>query len=92
MVRMDVKVIESKKDSMIVEIAGEDHTLGNAVRDNLWKEKGIDAAAYRIDHPLKCNLQIKAEGSKPQELLAKASRALEQDAKEFKKKFSAAVK
>ncbi len=91
---MDTKVIEKKKNALTIQVAGEDHTLGNAITSSLWKEKGTDSAAYRIDHPLKGNLQltVKSSKKKPKDLLITAAKTLEKDAKEFKKKFSSSCK
>lgn len=49
---MEVKILEESKKSLKVEIGGEDHTLANALRRELWNDSHIKISGYNIDHPL----------------------------------------
>jgi len=49
---MEIKVISEDKNKLIFEIQGEDHTLANALRKELWNDKKIKAAGYQVEHPL----------------------------------------
>lgn len=49
---MEIKILEETKNRIRFEIAGEDHTLCNALRAELWNDKNIEIAGYNIDHPL----------------------------------------
>lgn len=49
---MEIKVIKEEKNKIIFEIEGEDHTLANALRKELWNDKKVKAAGYQIEHPL----------------------------------------
>lgn len=49
---MEIKVIESKKSKFVFEMPGEDHTICNALRDELWNDSEVKASGYHIEHPL----------------------------------------
>ncbi len=49
---MEIKVLKEEKNKLIFEIQGEDHTLANALRKELWNDKKVKAAGYQIEHPL----------------------------------------
>ena len=49
---MEVSILEESKDSIKFEIKGEDHTLANALRSELWNDPHVKIAGYNIDHPL----------------------------------------
>jgi DNA-directed RNA polymerase subunit L len=49
---MEIKVLEDKKKRFVFELIGEDHTVCNALRDELWNDKAIEVSAYNISHPL----------------------------------------
>jgi DNA-directed RNA polymerase subunit L len=55
---MEVSVVKSEKDYLEVDILGEDHTLGNIIRKELWNVKGVKEAGYIIKHPLISCLRI----------------------------------
>ncbi|NTV23295.1 MAG: DNA-directed RNA polymerase subunit L [Nanoarchaeota archaeon] len=49
---MEFKVIEDKAKRLVFELKGEDHTLCNALREELWNDKTVSVSAYNISHPL----------------------------------------
>ena len=49
---MEVKILEEEKKKIKIEIEGEDHTLANALRKELWNDSHVNIAGYNIDHPL----------------------------------------
>ena len=49
---MEIKFIEKENSRIKFEIKGEDHSLANSLRDELWKDNTIDIAGYNIEHPL----------------------------------------
>ena len=49
---MELKILEDKKKRLVFELKGEDHTLCNALREELWNDKSVTVAAYNISHPL----------------------------------------
>ena len=49
---MEIRFIEKDASRIKFEIQGEGHTLSNALRDELWKDKLVEVAGYSIEHPL----------------------------------------
>ena len=49
---MELNVLEDKKKRLVFELKGEDHTLCNALREELWNDKSVTVSAYNISHPL----------------------------------------
>ena len=54
--KVQAKPISS--NSMVYTIEGEDHTLGNILRQDLLRQKGVYVAGYRIPHPLETNMTL----------------------------------
>ncbi|MFH1376372.1 MAG: DNA-directed RNA polymerase subunit L [Candidatus Woesearchaeota archaeon] len=63
---MEVKVLEEDKKLINVEIIGEDHTLADALRQELWNEADVTISGYNIEHPLVSNpvLTVETSGKK----------------------------
>mgnify|MGYP001614210734 CR=1 FL=1 len=57
---MEISVLEESKGRLEIEITGEDHTLCNALRDEL--SNNVENAAYNIEHPLISNPTMFVEG------------------------------
>jgi DNA-directed RNA polymerase subunit L len=82
---MEINILEEKKDFLKFEIIGEEHTFCNALKNELWKDKDVDYATYRIAHPLKGipTMIIKTKGKSPKEVLLKAVERLKSKDKKF---------
>ena len=61
---MDVKILEETKERIKAEIVGEDYTLCNALREELWSDKTVKVAGYHMEHPLLGNPVILVESEK----------------------------
>jgi DNA-directed RNA polymerase subunit L len=48
---MKLKLISSKKDSLVLEFSDDNETFSNLIRGALWRD-GCDDAYYKIEHPL----------------------------------------
>lgn len=48
---MELNVIEKTKNKVIIEIRGENHTLCNALKEELYKDDKVKNAGYFIEHP-----------------------------------------
>jgi len=55
---MDIKVISKSDKELILEIHGEDHTLGNMIMKEALRHPAVNYAAYRVLHPLKDVIEI----------------------------------
>tara|TARA_Y100000310_G_scaffold295904_1_gene327692 strand:- start:857 stop:1123 length:267 start_codon:yes stop_codon:yes gene_type:complete len=82
---MEIKVLEKDKGKLKLEVIGEDHTLMNAIRKELWEDKDIEVSGYKIDHLLVGNPVLIVEHKKdPKKALLYAVERLKKKNKEFK--------
>lgn len=49
---MELNVLEQKKNRIVFELPGADHTFCNALKQELWNDKDVTVSAYNIRHPL----------------------------------------
>lgn len=49
---MELNVREKKKYRLVFELKGADHTLCNALKNELWNDEDVKVATYAIEHPL----------------------------------------
>jgi len=87
---METKILEESKDSLKVEIQGEDHTLANALRKELWSDSHVKITGYNIEHPLIGNpvLIVETDGKEePKKALVSAVERLKKRNSEFLVKF-----
>lgn len=48
---MELNVTEKKKNRLVFEIKGEDHTLCNALKDELAADSDVKLVGYNVEHP-----------------------------------------
>lgn len=92
---MEIKVLEQTKNRLKFELVGRSHTLANAVSKELWNDKDIEIAGYKIDHPVMNNCAImivETSGSDPKKALVNAIARLKKTNKEFVANFKKAAK
>ncbi|MEK6835768.1 MAG: RpoL/Rpb11 RNA polymerase subunit family protein, partial [Nanoarchaeota archaeon] len=75
------------------EVINEDHTLCNALRDELWNNENIEISAYNIKHPLISNPVMLVETTRgdPRKALQEAVENLKKKVKEIKDSFNKAL-
>lgn len=61
---MEITVLDKDKKFLKIEVIGEDHTLANALRKELWQDKDVKVAGYNIEHPLVSSPVIVVETEK----------------------------
>ena len=92
---MKLKILENKKNKLVVEIKGETHTFCNALKKELWNDKHVKAAGYDIEHPFVGvpKLIVETDSSEsPKKALTEAAKRLEKTADKFKQAFAKGVK
>lgn len=47
-----MNVLEKKKNRLVFELPGADHTFCNALKTELWNDEDVKVATYTIKHPL----------------------------------------
>ena len=88
---MEISILEESKGKLEIEITGEDHTLCNALRDELSNH--VENAAYNIEHPLISNptMFVEGEGDLRKKFVSSTD-SLRKLFKEVKDNFDKAVK
>jgi len=91
---MDLKTIKKTAKELELEITGETETLLNPIAEVLLENDDVDYASYMSDHPesKKRRLYIRVKKGKPEEILKKAVKQLEDEIKTFSKNFVAKSK
>ncbi|MFH1637838.1 MAG: DNA-directed RNA polymerase subunit L [Candidatus Woesearchaeota archaeon] len=82
---MEIKVLESVKNRLKIELVGKHHTLPNLISKELWNDKDIAVAGYTLEHPIVSNAMmiIETKGSDPKKALLKAISRLSKKNKDF---------
>ena len=86
---MELKTIKKTAKELELEITGETETLLNPIAEVLLEYDDVDYASYMSDHPesKKRRLYIRVKKGKPEEILKKAVKQLEDEIKTFSKNF-----
>jgi DNA-directed RNA polymerase subunit L len=86
---MELKKIKKTAKELELEIIGETETILNPITEVLLQDKSVDYASYMSDHPEsnKRRLYIRVKQGKPEEVLLKAVKLLENEVKTFSKNF-----
>jgi len=89
---MKVNVLEEKKDSLVVEIEGERHTIPNLLRETLWKTIALCLPHMKRKHPSLGSPKVIVNAKDPRKALVSAIKRSEAQTKEFLDEFEKAVK
>ena len=86
---MDLKTIKKTSKELKLEVIGENETILNPITEVLLQHEDVDYAAYMTDHPEsnKRRLYLRVKKGKPEEILKKAIKQLEDEIKSFGKNF-----
>jgi len=92
---MEINVLEESKNRILFELKDSDHGFCNMLVKELWKDKNIKAAAYRVDHPLigvpKILVEV-TQGNDVKKAIQNAIKNMKKDGEKFKKEFTSKVK
>lgn len=92
---MEIKILDDKKNKLMLEVKGADHTLCNALKTELWSDKHVKIATYSIRHPQVSvpQLIVETDGEvSPKNALINAVQRLNKINEKFKKEFSASIR
>ncbi|MAG91241.1 DNA-directed RNA polymerase subunit L [Candidatus Woesearchaeota archaeon] len=92
---MEIKILDDKKNKLMLEVKDVDHTLCNALKTELWNDKHVKIATYSIRHPQISVPQIivETDGEEtPKNALIGAVQRLHKTNEKFKKEFSKEIK
>ncbi len=86
---MEIKVLEKTKNFLKIEIIGEDHTLCNALRRELWNDKDVKVSGYGLAHSLVSSpvLIVETSSKSPKTVLNDAVKRLKDSNDQMREKF-----
>lgn len=84
---MEVKFLENEPTKLKFEIVGENNTLCNALRKELWNDKTVKAAGYTIGHALIPRPIFILNATDAKKSLSEAIKRLKKTNKELRDKF-----
>ena len=86
---MEMKTIKKTAKELELEITDENETILNPIAEVLLQNKDVEYASYITNHPEshKRKLYIRVKNGKPEEILLKAVKQLEDEVKTFSKNF-----
>ena len=92
---MEIKILDDKKNKLMFEVKGADHTLCNALKTELWNDKHVKIATYSIRHPQISVPQmiVETDGEvSPKNALINAVQRLHKTNEKFRKDFAASIR
>lgn len=91
---MNIEILEESKNKIHFKVEGEDHTILNLLKEELWKDKDVKIAAYRMDHPLVGipEMTVEVASGDPKKAIKDAVKRLEKTLDKFKDEFKASAK
>lgn len=92
---MEIKLLEQSKTKLKFTIEGEDHTILNLLKEELWNDKAVKIAAYRIEHPLVGTPEMIVEvapGNDPKKAINEAVKRLNKKLDKLKDLFKPVIK
>lgn len=94
MIKMEIKVLEEKKDKIIFELKGAGHTICNALKSELWNDKHVKTATYAVKHPLVNvpKMIVETDGENPRKVIIDATKRLKKTCEKFESDFSKEIK
>ncbi len=55
---MEIRILRRTKDEIVLEITGEDDTLGNLISKEAMRHPKVIYSTYRVPHPLQNKIEI----------------------------------
>jgi DNA-directed RNA polymerase subunit L len=86
---MEMKTIKKTTKELELEITDENETILNPITEVLLQNKDVEYASYMANHPESKTrtLYLRVKNGKPEEILLKAVKQLEDEVKTFSKNF-----
>ncbi|MCZ7362337.1 MAG: DNA-directed RNA polymerase subunit L [Candidatus Methanoperedens sp.] len=86
---MELTIVNKTDNEINIKVAGESHTLLNALKTALLNNKHVEIATYDIKHPTISEpiLFVRTDGEDPIKVIKKASKDIVKECDEFIKLF-----
>jgi DNA-directed RNA polymerase subunit L len=86
---MELTILEKKKNRIVFELPGSDHTFCNALKTELWNDEDVKVSTYAIKHPLLAvpKFIVETKSKEATQVLLDANGRLQKQVKAFAKAF-----
>ena len=91
---MEIEVVKKEKNTLMLRVEGESHTLANLLCHKLNQEESVKVASYTVDHPLKGTLllYLKTDGKSPEKVMASVAESIAKEFQNLKKEIQSSLK
>jgi len=80
---MEIEVLKDEKNKFEFKLKAEQHTLLNLLSKELFNDKGIEFAGYRIEHPLIDEAIVSVSGKNPKKAIKDAIERIQKQVDDF---------
>lgn len=80
---MEIEILNEEKGKMEFKLKGETHTLLNMLSKELFNDKNVDFAGYRVDHPLINEATVSVTAKNPKKAIKDAIKRLQKQVDDF---------
>lgn len=88
---MKIEVLENDDERLKIEIH-DNLTLVNLINENLWKQRGLEYAAYAQDHPYISKPVLVVKSKNPKKALLDAADRIVEDVNDLRKQLERELK
>ena len=90
---MEIGIVEDKKNRLVFDLKGEDHTFCGFLKQELLTDDHVKVATYTINHPLVGvpRFILETDGQDPKKTLKDAAKRLSKNLEKFESEFTKAL-
>ena len=85
---MEIEVLKDEKNKYEVKIKEEQHTILNLLSKELFNDKNIEFAGYKVEHPLINEAILSISGKNPKKSIKDAITRIQKQIDDFEKQVS----
>jgi DNA-directed RNA polymerase subunit L len=80
---MEVEILKEEKDKIQFKLKDETHTLLNLLSKELFNDKNVEFAGYRVEHPLVNEAIVSVTGKNPRKAIKDAIKRIQKQVDDF---------
>ena len=82
---MEIEVLKDEKNKFEFKLKDEQHTILNLLSKELFNDKNIEFAGYRVEHPLINEAIVSVSGKNPKKSIKDAITRIQKQVEDFEK-------
>jgi DNA-directed RNA polymerase subunit L len=80
---MEIEILKEEKDKIQFKLKDETHTLLNLLSKELFNDKNVEFAGYRVEHPLVNEAIVSVTGKNPRKAIKDAIKRIQKQVDDF---------